>query len=179
MFFCLEKGRLFSVLLRSMLQSVSADSQIDCRARIAFWLRTSISFSLSPSHCLSIYFSFFLPMLFFFLQFSLSFLCAFSFFPQSLIQSTFLIFPTLSRKRKLSSADKEYHCCLEKRIGLWRRECTEHGVTDGMQVVYWSCPKTHQVIPRSCPMDSVAWTSVSPSSDWWVHPILLEAEDAV
>lgn len=107
-------------------------------------------------------------MLFFFLQFSLSFLCSFSFFPQTLFQSTSLIFPSTSCKRKLSSADNEYcsceHCCLEKRMGLRRRECTEHCITDGMQVAYWSGPKTHQVIPRNCPMDSAAWTSVYSTS---------------
>ncbi len=143
-----------------MLQSVSADSQIDYKARIAFWLRTSIYFCLSLSH-----------RLFLFLLLSphaFLFPSIFSFFYQTLFQSTSLIFPSPSCKRKLSSADKEYcscePCCLEKRMGLRRRECTEHGVTDGMQVAYWSGPKTHQVFPRNCPMHSAAWTSVYSTS---------------
>ncbi len=90
MFFCLEKGRLFLVLLRSMLQSVSADSQIDYKARIAFWLRTSIYFCLSLSH-----------RLFLFLLLSphaFLFPSIFSFFYQTLFQSTSLIFPSPSCK---------------------------------------------------------------------------------
>lgn len=150
-----------------MLQSVSADSQIDCRARIAFWLRTSISFSLSRSLSLTVSLSIspsLSPCFFFFFLFSLSFFCSFSFFLKPSFSIPFLIFPPTRVKRKLSFADKEYcsceHCCLEKRMGLWRRECTEHSVTDGLQVAYWSNPKTHQVIPRKCPMDSASWTSV-------------------
>ncbi len=134
----------------------------------SFWLRTSIYFCLSLSH-----------RLFLFLLLSphaFLFPSIFSFFYQTLFQSTSLIFPSPSCKRKLSSADKEYcSCepwCLEKRMGLRRRECTEHGVTDGMQVAYWSGPKTHQVFPRNCPMDSAAWTSVYSTS---LHPLTDES----
>lgn len=82
-----------------MLQSVSADSQIDCRARIAFWLRTSISFSLSCSLCLSIYFSFFLPMLVLFLSIFSLFPLLLLFLSQNLFQYTFLIFPPTPVRR--------------------------------------------------------------------------------
>lgn len=160
-----KKGRLFSVLLRSMLQSVSADSQIDCRVRIAFWLRTSISLSLSLSISLSLYLFLLLSPHAFSFSFYFLFLSSAPSFSFSNPLSVYL--PNLSShscKRKLSFADKEYcsceHCCLEKRMGLWRRECTEHSVTDGLQVAYWSNPKTHQVIPSKCPMDSASWTSV-------------------